>query len=136
MKTTAESKLVNVSGASNIAVNGYDPVAFFTEAKPVNGSPFITAEYKGAVYLFASEEHKKLFSENPEKFAPQFGGFCAYGVGLDKLFPIDINTWQVRDNKLYLNLNSAILKEFNANFNGNIDQAGKNWPGLIEKNGK
>jgi YHS domain-containing protein len=136
MKTTAESKLVNVSGASNIAMNGYDPVAFFTDTKPVNGSPFITAEYEGAVYLFASEEHKKLFSENPDKFAPQFGGFCAYGVGLDKLFPIDINTWQVRDNKLYLNLNSAILKEFNANFNGNIDQAGKNWPGLIEKNGK
>jgi YHS domain-containing protein len=136
MKTTAESRLVNVSGASNIAMNGYDPVAFFTDAKPVNGSPFITAEYEGAIYLFASEEHKKLFSENPEKFAPQFGGFCAYGVGLDKLFPIDINTWQVRDNKLYLNLNSAILKEFNANFKGNIDQASKNWPGLIEKNGK
>jgi YHS domain-containing protein len=136
MKTTAESKLVNVSGASNIAMNGYDPVAFFTDTKPVNGSPFITAEYEGAVYLFASEEHKKLFSENPDKFVPQFGGFCAYGVGLDKLFPIDINIWQVRDNKLYLNLNSAILKEFNANFNGNIEQAGKNWPGLIEKNGK
>jgi YHS domain-containing protein len=136
MKTTAESKLVNVSGASSIAVNGYDPVAFFTDATPVNGSPFITAEYEGAVYLFASEEHKKLFSENPDKFAPQFGGFCAYGVGLDQLFPIDINTWQVRDNKLYLNLNSAILKEFNADFSGNIDRAAKNWPGLIGKHGK
>jgi YHS domain-containing protein len=136
MKTNAESKLVNVSGVSNMAVNGYDPVAFFTDAKPVNGSPFITAEYQGAIYLFASEEHKKLFSESPDKFAPQFGGFCAYGVGLDKLFPIDINTWQVRDNKLYLNLNSAILKEFNADFSGNVDRAAKNWPALIEKNGK
>jgi YHS domain-containing protein len=133
MKTTAESKLVNVSGASNIAVNGYDPVAFFTDAKPVNGSPLITAEYEGATYLFASEEHKGLFLKSPEKYVPQYGGFCAYGVGLDKLFPVDISTWQVRDNKLYLNLNSAILKEFNADFSGNVDKASKNWPRLVEK---
>jgi YHS domain-containing protein len=81
MKTTIEStaapKLVNVAGASNIAVNGYDPVAFFTEARAVNGSPFITAEFDGATYLFASEEHQKLFLKNPEQYAPQFGGFCA-----------------------------------------------------------
>ena len=88
------------------------------------------------LYLFASEEHKKLFFEDPEQYVPQFGGFCAYGVGLDKLFPVDINTWQVRDKKLYLNLNSAILKEFNADFSGNVDKANKNWTGLLEKNGK
>lgn len=135
MKTITESKLVNVSGASNIAINGYDPVAFFTEAKPVNGSPFISAEFQDAIYLFASEENKKSFLENPEKFAPQFGGFCAYGVGLGKLFPVDINTWQVRDKKLYLNLNSAILKEFNADFAGNVSKADQNWPALIRENG-
>ncbi len=140
MKTTIASptapKLVNVAGASNIAVNGYDPVAFFTDAKPVNGSPFITAEFDGATYLFASEEHQKLFLKNPEQYAPQFGGFCAYGVGLDKLFPADIGTWQVRDNKLYLNLNSDILKAFNADFDGNVGKANKNWPGLLKQNGK
>ncbi len=107
-------ELVNVSGASKIAVSGYDPVAFFAEARAVSGSPFISAEYQNATYFFASEEHKQLFTENPAKYAPQFGGYCAYGVSLGKLFPVDITTWQVRDGKLYLNLNADVLKKFNA----------------------
>jgi len=128
--------LVNVSGASKAAVSGYDTVAFFTDSKPVNGSPFISAEYQGATYFFASEEHKALFTANPEHYVPQFGGFCAFGVGLDKLFPVDINTWQVRNDKLYLNLNPAILEKFNADFTGNTAKADKNWPGLVKKNAK
>ena len=128
--------LVNVSGASKAAVSGYDTVAFFTDSKPVNGSPFIAADYEGATYYFATEEHKKLFTENPAKYAPQCGGFCAYGVGLGKLFPVDINTWQVRNGKLYLNLNPDILKKFNADFEGNVAKAEKNWPGLVKKHSK
>lgn len=128
--------LVNVSGASKAAVSGYDPVAFFTDAKPVNGSPFISAEHQGATYFFATEEHKKLFTENPDKYVPQCGGFCAFGVGLGKLFPVDISTWQVREGKLYLNLNSDILKKFNADFEGNVAKANKNWPDLVKKNSK
>jgi len=128
--------LVNVSGLTKAAVNGFDPVAFFTDSKPVNGSPFITAEYQGATYYFATEEHKKLFVEHPEKYAPQFGGYCAYGVAVGKLFPVDINTWQVRDGKLYLNLNPEIVKKFNSDFGGNVAKANQNWPGLVEKSGK
>ena len=128
--------LVNVSGASKAAVSGYDTVAFFTDSKPVNGSPFITAEYQGATYFFASEEHKQLFTENPDKYVPQFGGFCAFGVAIDKLLPVDISTWQVRDGKLYLNLNPDILKKFNADFGGNVAKADKNWPGLLKKHKK
>ncbi len=127
--------LVNVSGASKAAVNGYDTVAFFTDSKPVNGSPFISAEHKGATYYFANEEHKKLFTANPEKYVPQFGGFCAYGVALGKLFPVDISTAQVRDGKLYLNLNPDILKKFNEDLGGNVTKADKNWPGLVKQNG-
>jgi len=128
--------LVNVSGASKAAVSGYDTVAFFTDGKPVNGSPFISAEYQGATYYFASEEHKKLFTEKPAKYAPQCGGFCTYGVSLGKLFPVDITTWQVRNDKLYLNLNHDILKKFNADFEANVAKADKNWPELVKKNGK
>lgn len=128
--------LVNVSGASKIAVSGYDTVAFFTDSKPVNGSPSISAEHKGATYFFASDEHKKLFIAAPEKYVPQCGGFCAFGVAVNALFPVDINTWQVRDGKLYLNLNSEILKKFNADFAGNVAKADKNWPGLVSKNAK
>jgi len=137
LATTAfAGDLVNVSGASKAAVSGYDTVAFFTEAKPVNGSPFIAAEYQGATYFFATEEHKALFTANPEKYAPQFGGFCAFGVALDKLFPVDISTWQVRDGKLYLNLNRDILQKFNADFAGNTAKANKNWPGLVTHNAR
>jgi YHS domain-containing protein len=128
--------LVNVSGASKVAVNGFDPVAFFTEAKPLNGSPFISAEHEGATYFFTSEEHKKLFTADPTKYAPQYGGFCAFGIALDKLFPVDISTWQVRNGKLYLNLNPDILKKFNADFAGNLAKADKNWPGLVATNAK
>ena len=127
--------LVNVSGASKIALDGYDPVAFFTDARPVNGSPFIKATYRGAEYFFATEEHRKLFTGNPEKYAPQYGGFCAYGVGLDALFPVDISTWQIRDGKLYLNLDHDILEKFNADFNGNVAKADRNWPDLVQKKG-
>lgn len=128
--------LVNVSGASNAALNGYDPVAFFTESKPVNGSPFISAEYKGVTYYFANEEHKKLFTAVPEEYAPQYGGYCAYGVALGKLFPVDISTWQVVDGKLYLNLNPEILKKFNEDLGGNVSKAEKHWPDLVEEYAK
>ena len=128
------AELVNVSGASRAALSGYDPVAFFTDSRPVNGSPAITATHQGATYFFASEEHKNLFVRSPDKYVPRYGGFCAYGVALGKLFPVDINTWQVRNGKLYLNLNSEVLKEFNAQFEANVVKADKNWPGLVARN--
>lgn len=128
--------LVNVSGASNIAVGGYDTVAFFTDKKPVNGDPGISSTYQGATYIFASKEHKELFEAAPEKYAPQCGGYCAFGVSVGALFPVDISTWQVRGGKLYLNLNKAILKKFNADFDGNVAKADKNWPALMSKHAK
>ena len=135
-ESTFAGNLVNVSGASKAAVNGFDPVAFFTDSKPVNGSPFITAEHQGATYYFATEEHKKLFAANPEKYVPQFGGFCAFGVAEGKLFPVDISTWQVRDGKLYLNLNPDVLKAFNADLKGKLAKATQNWSGLVKQNSK
>jgi len=128
--------LVNVSGASKAAVNGYDTVAFFTDSKAVNGSPFITAEHEGAIYYFASEEHKNLFVANPSKYTPQFGGYCAFGVAIEKLLPVDISTWQVRNGKLYLNLNPDIVKKFNEDLAGNVAKADQNWPTLVKQNGK
>ncbi len=128
--------LVNVSGVTRIAIDGFDPVAFFTDAKPVNGSGAFTATYRGATYFFATAEHRKMFEQNPGKYAPQYGGYCAYGASLGALFPVDISTWQVRNGKLYLNLNPDVLATFNADFDGNVAKADKNWPGLVAKNGK
>jgi len=127
-------ELVNVAGASGIAVDGYDPVAFFTDKKPMNGDPSISTTYKAAKYFFASKEHKAMFEADPDKYVPQFGGYCAYGVAVNALFPVDINTWQVRNGKLYLNLNPEILKLFNKDFEGHVVKAEKNWPELVKKN--
>ena len=127
-------ELVNVAGASGIAVDGYDPVAFFTEKKPTNGDPSISTTYKGAKYFFVSKAHKAEFEADPDKYVPQFGGYCAYGVAVGALFPVDINTWQVRNGKLYLNLNPEILKLFNKDFEGFVVKAEKNWPELVKKN--
>ena len=127
-------ELVNVAGASGIALSGYDPVAFFTDGKPMHGDPSTSATYQGATYLFASKEHRRAFTENPEAYAPQYGGFCAFGVAAGALFPVDISTWQIRDGKLYLNLNPAILDQFNKDFDRQVVKAEKKWPGLVKKN--
>jgi YHS domain-containing protein len=129
-------ELVNVAGASGIALDGYDPVAFFIDKKPTHGDPAISATYKGAKYLFASKEHKVKFEADPEKYVPQFGGYCAFGAAVGALFPVDINTWQVRNGKLYLNLNPAISEQFNKDFEGHVAKAEKNWPGLVKKHAK
>jgi len=125
--------LVNVSGASGIGLDGYDPVAFFIEKRPMNGDPAISAAYKGAKYFFTSKDHKVRFEEDPGKYVPQYGGYCAFGVALGALFPVDINTWQIRNGKLYLNLNPAILELFNKDFEGQVANAEKNWPRLVKK---
>lgn len=126
--------LVNTAGASGVALSGYDAVSFFTDSKPVNGNPEITAVHKGATYFFSSDGHKKVFESNPDKYAPQFGGFCAFGTSVGALFPIDVNTAQVYKDKLYVNLNPDVLVEFEKDKDGTIAKAEKNWPDLEKKN--
>ena len=77
-----------------------------------------------------------MFTSDPDRYVPQYGGFCAYGVGHDGLFPVDISTWQVRNGKLYLNFSPATAKKFNSNFDANVANAEKYWPGLVQKNEK
>ncbi len=127
----ARGHLVNTSGASGVALAGFDPVSFFGSEAPVNGSPMIRAEHEGAVYLFANEANRAAFEADPGRFAPQYGGFCAYGVSINILLPVDITTAQIRDGKLYLNVNPDILRKFNADFEGSVSRANTNWPGLF-----
>jgi nicotinamidase-related amidase/YHS domain-containing protein len=129
----ARGNLVNVSGASGIGLDGFDPVSFFESESPMNGSPMIRAEHAGATYLFASEERKATFLTDPDRYAPQYGGFCSYGVSINILLPVDITTAQVRNDKLYLNVNSDILRKFNADFEGSVSRANANWPGLFDE---
>lgn len=133
---TKTAELVNFAGASNVALSGYDPVAFFTDSKPVNGEFNITATHRGATYFFANEENKAQFAADPDKYAPQNGGFCSFGVSVGALFPVDIKTWQVHNDMLYLTLNPDVNEMFNQDLDGNIAKAADNWPGLVEKNGR
>lgn len=109
-------------------LNGYDPVAYFTDGRPIRGSSSIASEHDGRQYYFASEQHKRLFDAEPEKYLPQYGGYCAFGVSMGQLFDIDPETGQVLDGKLYLNLNQDILTDFNKDAPGYIRQADEQWP--------
>lgn len=127
--------LVNVDD-KGVAIQGYDPVAFFTDNKPVKGDSKFVVKHDGAVYFFASKEHKDLFKANPDKYVPEFGGFCAYGVTRKKLVEIDVDAFQIVDGKLLLQYSKSIRDDFNQDVKASLAKAEANWPALVEKKGK
>ncbi len=116
-----------------VAVGGYDPVAYFTEKRPVKGSPQITATHAGAEWRFASEENRDAFLAEPAKYAPAYGGYCSWAVAQGKLAKGDPQNWDIVDGRLYLNYNDNIQSRWRADIPGFIDKARKNWPGLAAK---
>lgn len=132
---TAAKTLVNVD-KTGVAIQGCDPVAFFTDKKPVKGDRKFLLMHDGAVYFFASEEHKDLFKADPAKYTPEFGGYCAYGVSKNKLVEIDVDAFQIVDGKLLLQYSKSVRDDFNADAKGNLAKANANWTGLVEKKGK
>jgi YHS domain-containing protein len=123
---------VNVD-QNRVAIKGYDPVAYFTDATPTPGLQQFTAEYNGAIYQFASAEHQALFKGSPAKYAPQYGGYCAFGVTQEKKYDIDPNAWAVVDGKLYLNLNSGAQNVWNKDRIGNIASGNDIWMNIENK---
>lgn len=132
----AQTKTLLNLDDSGIAIQGYDPVAFFTDNKPVKGDPKILAKRDGAIYYFASTDHRELFLKDPAKYEPVFGGYCAFGVSRDKLIEIDVDAFQIVDDKLYLQYSKSVRDKFNKDPKGNMAKANANWPALVEKNGK
>ena len=132
---TSTKTLVNVDG-TGVAIQGYDPVAFFTDNKPVKGDQKFLVKHDGAIYFFATKEHKDLFKENPAKYEPEFGGYCAYGVSKNKLVEIDVDAFQIVDGKLLLQYSKGIRDDFNEDTKGNLAKADANWTGLVAKKGK
>lgn len=127
--------LVNVD-ASGVALQGYDPVAYFTEGKPVMGSPELLAVYNGATYHFASAEHKDTFEQDPAKYEPQFGGYCGYAASIKKISPINPHIFQIIDGRLVLQHTQKAYDLFNKDAYASLMRADRNWPGLVQKHGK
>ena len=113
------------------AIGGYDPVAYFFQGKPVPGSSDYALEYQGATWKFSSPENKLAFEREPEKYAPQYGGYCAYAVAHGSTASIDPEAWTVVGGKLYLNNSKAIQNRWSQDIPGNIDKANANWPGVL-----
>jgi len=132
----AQNKTLLNLDKTGVAIQGYDPVAFFTDHKPVKGDPKFVAKRNGAVYFFASKEHKELFTQDPAKYEPAFGGYCAYGVSKNKLVEIDVDAFQIVDGKLLLQYSKGVRDDFNKDTKGNLVKADANWPGLVAKKGK
>ena len=116
-----------------VALDGYDPVSYFTDMKPEMGMPDISYKWGGATWRFTSKDHMKMFKENPSKYAPQFGGYCAYALGLNKLVPADPAYWTMKNGMLYVNANADAQKLFRKDETGNIEKAEKNWKSLSMK---
>ena len=133
---TLAKELVNCDAATKTGLQGYDPVAFFADAKATKGNPLIAGEHMGVSYLFASEEHKAAFAKHPEMYLPAYGGYCAYGVSVNKLFPVEIDTWEIVDGRLILQYNQDVKRKFAQDKPANFKKAEANWPNLVERKGK
>ncbi len=117
-------------GENDVAIHGYDPVAYFVKHKAVEGSAKYTATHEGAIYRFSSEKNRDLFKANADKYAPQYGGYCAMGVALNKKLDVDPDAFYIENDKLYLNLNKTVQKKWFEDIPGNLKTADRVWDGI------
>ena len=124
---------INKTFLSGEAIHGYDPVAYFLQGRPVEGKDELHFTWQGATWLFASKADLDAFAANPAKYAPQFGGYCAWAVSQNDTADIDPNAWKIVNGKLYLNYDKDIQKKWEANQAANIAAGEANWPGLLKR---
>jgi len=123
---------VNVT-AEGVAIKGYDPVAYFTEQMPVKGSADFEYLWSGAKWRFATAEHRDLFKAYPEKYAPKYGGYCAYAVSKGKIVDIDPEAWTVFEHRLYLNVSKDVRSLWEKDREEYIRKADANWPRMLRE---
>jgi YHS domain-containing protein len=124
----AAGGVVNSSFLGGVAIEGTDPVAYFTESKPVEGSSDFEHEWMGATWRFVSAENRDRFAADPEKYAPQYGGYCAWAVAHGYTAKIDPEAWKIVDGKLYLNYSKDVQAQWAQDIPGNIAKGDANWP--------
>lgn len=116
-----------------VAVGGYDPVGYFTEGKPVKGSEEFTLRHDGATWRFASAENRASFEADPVKYAPRYGGYCAYAVANGYTAKAEPDAWTIHDGKLYLNFDKSVQALWEKDIPGYVTKADANWPGVLEQ---
>ena len=117
---------------SSLAVSGYDPVAYFTQGRPVEGSGDLEYEWNGATWRFSTPENLAAFKADPEAYAPQYGGYCAWAVSQGYTAKSEPEAWRIVDGKLYLNYSKAVQQQWVEDIPGNITKADANWPKVLE----
>lgn len=123
---------VYTSFFSDKALSGYDTVAYFKQNKAIKGSKKFTTEYKGATWYFSSQENLKTFTQEPEKYAPQYGGYCAYAAADNRTAGGDPELWSIHNGKLYLSYDEDIVEKWEKDKRGIVERADKNWPALLD----
>lgn len=118
------------ANADGIVIEGYDPVAYFLDNKPIKGNPSISAKFEGGTYLFANKRNRETFLSSPGAYAPAYGGWCSYGVRVGKKFRIDPNAWKIVDDRLFLQLDQGTQKVWLKDQTKNIEIADRLWPNL------
>ncbi len=124
---------VNKTLLGGLAIKGYDPVAYFTEGKAVKGSADFEQSWMNATWRFSSAAHREAFAKEPAKYAPQYGGYCAFGVSRGYAVGIDPEAWKIVDGKLYLNYNMDVQKQWLSDIPGHVAKADANWPKILEE---
>lgn len=109
------------------AIKGYDPVAYFIQKQPIKGQSSITYEWNGATWHFANIKNMEVFKQNPEQYAPQYGGYCAYGLAKNYKVKIEPDCWSIENGKLYLNYDKSVQKDWDKDRANYIIKADKNW---------
>jgi YHS domain-containing protein len=123
----------DVNLIDGIALHGFDPVAYFTQNQAVKGDAQLTAVHRGVTYEFASKDDQAAFQANPEKYVPQYGGFCAFAVSKGAKADIDPHEFAIKDGKLYVNNSGRAQKLFVEDIAGNIQKADRNWPEVAKQ---
>lgn len=116
-----------------IAIRGYDVVAYFTLGEPTKGIDSFSIQWNNATWLFSSRANLESFKRHPEKYLPQYGGYCAYGTANGYKAPTQPDAWAIVDGKLYFNYNKKVKAEWNKQQPVFIEKADKNWPGIKDK---
>ena len=121
------------TGSDGLAVQGYDPVAYFAVENATKGDPKFQYAWNGAKWLFSSQENLDKFKQNPQSYAPQFGGYCAYAVSHGHTADGDPQAWKIVNEKLYLNYNPEVKQMWEKDQDKFIEDGKKNWPNLVGK---